>query len=162
MKKSLLMVVRPYNYLTVALLGFFLIPQAHGQIVLDSAHTNKDRYSIGIENLNELDQEAFQSIVDNLRETAPELSDYIVTFAYGDIYENSLLAQREKQLIIIASLTTKGDALPQLKFHIKAGLKIGLKPEEIKDAILQTLPYVGFPEVLNAILVLKTVVEEGE
>lgn len=144
-------------------LGFLLLtfaPFVNAQVKIDSTQNNSNRYSIGIENLNELDKEAFQNIVDNLSEIAPELSDYIVTFAYGDIYENSHLSQREKQLIIISSLTTKGDALPQLKFHINAGLNIGLKPYEIKDVILQTLPYVGFPEVLNAILVLKSVVGE--
>ena len=154
------MVARLCRCLIFGLLFLTFVPFVNCQVKMDSTQNNSNRYSNGIENLNELDKEAFQNIVDNLSEIAPELSDYIVTFAYGDVYENSHLSQREKQLIIISSLTTKGNALPQLKFHINAGLNIGLKPDEVKDAILQTLPYVGFPEVLNAILVLKSVVEE--
>lgn len=154
------MVARLCRCLIFGLLFLTFVPFVNCQVKMDSTLNNSNRYSNGIENLNELDKEAFQNIVDNLSEIAPELSDYIVTFAYGDVYENSHLSQREKELIIISSLTTKGNALPQLKFHINAGLNIGLKPDEVKDAILQTLPYVGFPEVLNAILVLKSVVEE--
>ncbi len=154
------MVAQRCKYLIFGFVFLTFVQSANAQVKIDSTQNNSNRYSIGIENLNELDKEAFQNIVDNLSEIAPELSDYIVTFAYGNIYENSHLSQKEKQLITISSLTTKGDALPQLKFHINAGLNIGLKPDEIKDAILQTLPYVGFPEVLNAILVLKSVAYE--
>lgn len=150
------------KYLILGLVFLTFVPFADAQVKIDSIQNNSDRYSKGITNLHELDKEAFGNIIDNLSKIAPELSDYIVTFGYGDIYEQSNLSQREKQLIIISSLTTKGDALPQLKFHINAGLNIGLTPEEIKDVIMQTTPYVGFPEVLNGILVLKSVMEKRE
>ncbi|TRX61459.1 carboxymuconolactone decarboxylase family protein [Fulvivirga sp. M361] len=154
------MVVQLYKPFLLSLICFLFGQCVLGQVVLDSTQTNSTRYVKGIENLNALDSNAFQNIVDNLSEIAPELSDYIVTFGYGDIYEKSSLSKRDKQLIIIASLTTKGYTLPQLKFHINSGFNIGLEADEIKDVILQTLPYNGFPEVLNAMMILKSVIEE--
>ena len=151
-----------HKYVVLSLVYLSFGCAVYGQETLDSSQTNSNRYFIGLENLNKLDEKAFQNIAESLSEIAPELSDYIVTFAYGDIYEKNSLSKKEKQIIIISSLTTKGNALPQLKFHINAGLNLGLKVEEIKDVILQTLPYAGFPEVLNAILVLKSVIEERE
>lgn len=41
--------------------------------------------------------------------------------------------------------------LPQLKAHVHAALNVGLTPVEIKEAIYQCAPYIGFPKTLNAI-----------
>jgi len=41
--------------------------------------------------------------------------------------------------------------LPQLKEHVVAALNVGLTPVEIKEAVYQCTPYIGFPKTLNAI-----------
>jgi 4-carboxymuconolactone decarboxylase len=53
-----------------------------------------------------------------------------------------------------------GNAQPQLKFHINAGLNIGLTEIEIKETILLMSVYAGFPAALNGTAVLKEVIKE--
>ncbi len=41
--------------------------------------------------------------------------------------------------------------LPQIRAHVHAALNVGLTPVEIKEAVYQCAPYIGFPKTLNAI-----------
>jgi len=41
--------------------------------------------------------------------------------------------------------------LPQLKAHVGASLNVGCTPVEIREAIYQCAPFIGFPKTLNAI-----------
>ena len=50
-------------------------------------------------------------------------------------------------LVVLATNQT----LPQLKAHVSAALNVGLTPVEIKEAVYQCAPYIGFPKTLNAI-----------
>ncbi len=50
--------------------------------------------------------------------------------------------------------------LPQLKAHIGAALNVGLTPVEIKEAVYQCAPYIGFPKTLNAINEVNEVFKE--
>lgn len=55
-----------------------------------------------------------------------------------------------RELITLVVLATN-QTLPQLKAHAHAALNLGLTPIEIKEAIYQCAPYIGFPKTLNAI-----------
>lgn len=41
--------------------------------------------------------------------------------------------------------------LPQLKSHAGAALNTGVTPIELREAIYQCAPIIGFPKVLNAL-----------
>jgi len=42
-------------------------------------------------------------------------------------------------------------ALPQLKSHTGAALRVGVQPIEIREAVYQLAPFVGFPRALDAV-----------
>ncbi len=50
-----------------------------------------------------------------------------------------------------------GNAAPQLKVHIAAGLNVGLTQEEITEVIMQMAVYAGFPAALNGLFAAKAV-----
>ena len=50
--------------------------------------------------------------------------------------------------------------LPQLKAHINACLNVGAQPVEIREALYQLAPFVGFPKTLNAVAVYNEVLAE--
>lgn len=104
---------------------------------------------------------AYSITFDSLMDLDPELENYIVEFAFGDIYSREGLCDEKKTLITISSLVTQG-LEPQLKLHVNIGLKIGLTPTEIVGAIIHLLPYTGFPRVLNALKVAKEVFVERD
>lgn len=98
---------------------------------------------------------------DQLADIAPDLRTYIMEFAYGDIYSRGVIADRERQLVVISSLVTQG-VETQIATHIKRGLHIGLSYEEITEAIMQLIPYVGFPRIQNALIILQKIKNTNE
>lgn len=65
------------------------------------------------------------------------------------------LSEKEKSIITIASLTAKGD-LVKLKTGLHTGLEAGLTVNEIKEVLVHTYAYCGFP---RSILGLQTFME---
>jgi carboxymuconolactone decarboxylase family protein len=49
-----------------------------------------------------------------------------------------------------------------LRVHIHASLNVGLTRDEIVEAFIQCIPYLGFPKVLNAVFVAKEVFAAAE
>ena len=90
------------------------------------------------------------------------LGDWIVDFAFGDVHTRPGLDARERELIIVAVLSTLGGCEPQLAAHIRALRAIRVGWEEIEEAILQSAPYAGVPRAVNAIKVLRTQQEEDD
>lgn len=121
------------------------------------------RYQKGQEIIDEFadksDEPAYSITFENLMDLDPKLEDYIVEFAFGDIYSRDTLSHKQKTLLTISSLTSQG-LDPQIKLHVNTGLTIGLTPKEIVSAIIHLLPYAGFPKVLNALNVAKGVFKE--
>ncbi len=90
------------------------------------------------------------------------LGDWIVDFAFGDVHTRGGLDTRERELIILAVLTTLGSSDPQVRAHIRALRAIDVPWGEIEEAILQTTPYAGIPRAVNAIKVLREEQETGQ
>ena len=54
-------------------------------------------------------------------------------------------------------LTALGGCEPQLEVHVNASLNVGMTPQQIIEALLQTSVYCGFPRALNATFAAKKV-----
>lgn len=116
------------------------------------------RYETGTKYLALLDENQEQVIKDAYENFSPELMNFIIEYGYGDVYSRESLDKRYRQIASIAALTTLGDAQPQLKFHIKAGIHIGLTVDEVKEIMLLMSVYAGFPAAINGTNCLKEVV----
>ena len=66
---------------------------------------------------------------------------------------------KQQNLIAISAQTAKGD-LHGLKEHLNAGLDAGLTVNEIKEAILHTYAYCGFPRSIRGLQTFMTVLDE--
>jgi 4-carboxymuconolactone decarboxylase len=121
-----------------------------------------ERFQRGWQRLIEVDAEGGERVIESLKDVAPDLGRFVVEFAYGEIYQRPALDLRQRELVTISALTTLGGAEPQLEVHINAGLNVGLTAREVVEALLQCIPYTGFPRVLNAIFVAKRVFEERD
>jgi 4-carboxymuconolactone decarboxylase len=84
-----------------------------------------------------------------------DMGDWIVDFVFGDVHARPGLGVRERELIIVAVLTTIGSSDPQVRAHIRALRALDVPFAEIEEAILQTAPYAGFPRAINALKVLR-------
>lgn len=114
-----------------------------------------DRSKRGKAILDRLHPDAFAAVQDAMADIAPDFADYIRDFAFGDIYGRDGLALRDRQITTIAALAAIGNAAPQLKVHIKAGLRVGLTRQEIVEILMQMAVYAGFPAAINGLAVAK-------
>jgi 4-carboxymuconolactone decarboxylase len=77
-------------------------------------------------------------------------------YGYGDLWTRPGLDHRQRMLCALAAFTAMG-LEGQLKKFSKSALNVGLKREEIIEAVIQTAPYGGFPRALNGLAVLNDV-----
>jgi 4-carboxymuconolactone decarboxylase len=123
----------------------------HSPIASDS------RLERGKRALAEIDGEAGHKVVAALSDIAPDFATYILEFPFGDIYSRPGLDLRSREVATIAALTALGNASPQLKVHIEAGLNVGLSRDETVEIIMQMAVYAGFPAALNGLFAAKEV-----
>ncbi|MFE3582827.1 carboxymuconolactone decarboxylase family protein [Streptomyces vinaceus] len=122
-----------------------------------AASRDDSRYERGLAVLHETSGEAGAAVIESLRDIAPDLGRFVVEFAYGDVYSRAGLDLRERELSTVAALAAQGDAAPQLEFHIGAALHVGVRPEEVIEALIHIVPFMGFPRALNAVAVARKV-----
>ena len=118
---------------------------------------SSERYITGQEMLQRVDGHGGEAVVDSLQDIAPDFARYLIEFPFGDIYARPGLDLRSREIATIAALTALGNAAPQLKVHIAAGLNVGLTQEEITEVIMQMAVYAGFPAALNGLFAAKEV-----
>lgn len=106
----------------------------------------------GLKILKRVHGQAGADVLEKLAETAPELSELVIAFAFGDIYARPQLSLRERQIATVASVATLGHALPQLKSHINGALNLGITKTEIVELLMQMAVYAGFPAAINAVM----------
>jgi 4-carboxymuconolactone decarboxylase len=118
---------------------------------------NESRLERGKRALARIDGEAGQNVIAALADIAPDFATYVFEFPFGDIYSRPGLSLRDREIAAIASLAALGNATPQLKVHIEAGLNVGLTREEITEILMQMAVYAGFPAAVNGLFAAKEV-----
>ncbi len=100
--------------------------------------------------------ELFGQLPATQTEKDPELMDILRKFIFGEVFYAGNLKDKQRELITIVTLTAQ-QTLSQLKSHTQAALKIGVTPLEIREAVYQCAPMIGFPKTLNAISAINEV-----
>ncbi|PZS34425.1 MAG: hypothetical protein DLM61_03575 [Pseudonocardiales bacterium] len=59
-------------------------------------------------------------------------------------------------------LTALSGCEPQLRHHLRAAMHVGITGQELDEAILQTVPYAGFPPAMNAARMLDEILIDRE
>ena len=111
----------------------------------------EERRKFGLKYLKTIDGEVGDEVIKALDGVAGDIGNYILEFAFGEIYNRKSLNLKHREMITITILLSQGGTEPQLKVHINGALNVGLSQEEILETFIQCIPYVGFPKVLNAV-----------
>ena len=88
--------------------------------------------------------------------TNPEMQDILNRFIFGEVFYQGSLDEQHRELITIVVLAAS-QCLPQLRSHVGVGLRVGLAPEAIQEALYQCAPYIGFPKPLSALACINQV-----
>ncbi len=105
-------------------------------------------------------QELFHSHAAGDEGTDGEFMQILQGYIFGDVCYTGSLDNRLRELVTVTVLTALG-TLPQLKAHVQASLNAGCTPVEIREAIYQCAPFIGFPKTLNAISTMNEVFAEN-
>ena len=89
-----------------------------------------------------------------------ELGDVMQKFIYSDVNNQVQMPLAQKELLTIVVLTA--NATPEdIGIHVKGALAAGATPDEIRETIYQTTPYVGFARAKNALIEMQLAFEEA-
>jgi 4-carboxymuconolactone decarboxylase len=110
-----------------------------GGLIMDRVERSKEKFN-----------QLFGAGVTAAHATDPDFQDILSHFIFGEVFYQGNLDDKQRELITLVVLATN-QTLPQLKAHVSAALNVGLTPVEIKEAVYQCAPYIGFPKTLNAI-----------
>ena len=91
--------------------------------------------------------------------TDPEMMDILQKFIFGEVFRTGDLTLKQREMITCITLATM-QTLPQLKAHAGAALNVGVTPEELREVMYLTAPFIGFPKMLNAVGTVNEVFKE--
>lgn len=85
-------------------------------------------------------------------EQADDVQRKLMEFCFGDTWgrEGSHLDLKTRRLLTIAALVAQGKER-QLRGHLAGALEQGITPEELVEAIVHLIAYLGFPAGLTAL-----------
>lgn len=89
------------------------------------------------------------------------IADLSLEFVFGKVWSRSGLDRRQRSLVTIGVLIALRQTA-ELENHLRVGLANGLTHAEIEEAIVQTVPYAGFPAAWSAARALANLSLNGD
>ena len=117
--------------------------------------STSDRVTVAERNM----QKFLGSTESSLSSTDPDFVAMRDRLLYGEIMNHGTLNDRQRALITLVVLTS-GQTLEDLKMHVDAALRVGTTPVEIKEAMYQCAPYIGFPKTEAALKIVNEAFRE--
>ncbi|MBZ6209314.1 4-carboxymuconolactone decarboxylase [Streptomyces olivaceus] len=89
-----------------------------------------------------------------------DFQDLLTRYAWGEVWNRPGLDRRSRSCVTLTALVAGGH-LEELAPHLRAALRNGLTPGEIKEVLLQAAVYCGVPAANRAFKVAQQVVREA-
>ncbi|MFF7450327.1 MULTISPECIES: alpha/beta fold hydrolase [unclassified Streptomyces] len=92
-------------------------------------------------------------------EFSGDFQEFLTRYTWGEIWDRPGLDRRSRSCVTLTALVAGGH-LEELAVHVRAALRNGLTPVEIREVLLQTAVYCGMPAAGRAFTVAQQVVRE--
>ena len=92
-------------------------------------------------------------------EFTADFQDLITRYAWGEIWARPGLDRRTRSAITLTALVALNHH-EELAMHVRAALRNGLTPDEIKEVLLHSAIYCGVPAANRAFAIAQGVLEE--
>ena len=106
-----------------------------------------------------LGDEHVDRAIEGTTEFTADFQDLITRYAWGEIWSRPGLDRRTRSCITVASLVATGRE-HELAMHVRAALRNGVTPDELKEVLLQCAVYCGVPAANGAFAIAQRVLEE--
>jgi 4-carboxymuconolactone decarboxylase len=88
-----------------------------------------------------------------------DFQDFITRYAWGDVWSRPGLSRPERSMITLTALAVLRQD-EELALHLRAALRNGLTPGQIREVLLQVAVYAGVPAANRAFAIADKVVRE--
>ncbi|MEV5959509.1 4-carboxymuconolactone decarboxylase [Streptomyces sp. NPDC051987] len=92
-------------------------------------------------------------------EFSGDFQEFVTRYAWGEVWDRPGLDRRSRSCVTLTALVAGGH-LEELGLHVRAALRNGLTPVEIKEVLLQAAVYCGVPAANSAFRVAQQVIRE--
>ncbi|PMR61696.1 4-carboxymuconolactone decarboxylase [Verrucosispora sp. ts21] len=99
--------------------------------------------------------------VANTDEFTADFQDLITRYAWGEIWTRDGLDRRTRSCITLAVLATLHHD-EELAMHVRAALRNGLTPQEVREVLLQVAVYAGVPAANRAFKVAQETLRQED
>src|SRR5215213_2030149 len=106
-----------------------------------------------------LGDEHVDAAIERTSEFTADFQDLITRYAWGEIWTRPGLDRRTRSAITITALVALGHE-NELAMHIRAALRNGLTPDEIKEVLLHSAIYCGVPAANSAFAIARRVLDD--
>ena len=106
-----------------------------------------------------LGDEHVDRAIEGTTEFTADFQDLITRYAWGEIWARPGLDRRTRSAITLTALVALNHH-HELAMHVRAALRNGLTPDEIKEVLLQSAIYCGVPAANRAFAIAQQVLEE--
>jgi 4-carboxymuconolactone decarboxylase len=96
----------------------------------------------------------------HLEHTAPKFAALTRDVLFGDVWERTALAPRERSLVTVAALVALY-RLEQLPFHIERAIENGVDRDALAEVFTHLAFYAGWPAAASAIALLGQAPAQG-
>lgn len=101
--------------------------------------------------MNTLEEGLADKVIGRLSELDEDLPKLITDYAFGAVVGRKGLDLKTREMLTVASLISLGNAMPQLKLHMRAALNVGVTPKELLEIVIQMAVYAGVPACMNGL-----------
>ena len=98
--------------------------------------------------------------IERTTEFTADFQDLITRYAWGEIWARPGLDRKTRSCITLTALVALNHH-EELAMHVRAALRNGLTPDEIKEVLLQSAVYCGVPAANRAFAVAQAVLDES-
>ncbi|HET6683821.1 MAG TPA: carboxymuconolactone decarboxylase family protein, partial [Gaiella sp.] len=92
-------------------------------------------------------------------ELTADFQSFITRYAWGEIWTRPGLDRKTRSCITLTALVAL-NRQEELELHVRAALRNGLTPDEIREVLLHCAVYCGVPAANTAFAIAKRVLED--
>jgi len=106
-----------------------------------------------------LGDEHVDGAIERTTEFTADFQDLITRYAWGEIWARPGLDRKTRSCITLTALVALNHH-HELAMHVRAALRNGVTPDEIKEVLLQSAIYCGVPAANRAFAIAQEVIDE--
>ena len=129
--------------------------------LLRAERMSDEAYDRGMEIRREvLGDEHVDAAIERTTPFTADFQDLITRYAWGEIWSRPGLDRRTRSCMTLTALVAL-NRLDELALHVRAALRNGLTPDEIKEVLLHSAIYCGVPAANAAFAVAQRALDEA-